>query len=358
MPPFIQFLIRRFLIIPLSLFIITLILYAGVMLAPPEARADIYRPDSGSVQHLTPEQNARITESIIKEYHLRDPYIIQYGYWLKNFFGGLWGYSPTLESYVLPALLRRTPATAELTIFSMLLIIPLGMIAGVNAGWKQKSAYDFGFRSMAFLVTSIPPFILSLAFLSVFYINLGWFAPERIGMNFGFEIENESFYSPTGMLTIDALINGRFDIFLDALRHLAMPALTLSLYHWATLARITRSTIIEHSRKEYVISARARGIPEHDVMWKHAFRNVLVPALTSIGLSAATLVMGVYVVEIIYNIKGVSEIITIAMSDTPDAAAALGFSVYSVIVVLLIMFVLDIFQAIFDPRLREDLIES
>jgi len=357
MPPFLQFLIRRFLIIPLTLLVVTMLLYGGLMLTPAEARAQIYMPNTNA--RLTEKQIAKLIENIIERYHLDEPYLVQYTYWVGTFFDSTWGYSPSLNEDVLPALLKRTPATAELTLFSLLiLIIPFGLYAGTLAGW-HRGWFDRVFRGSAFVVTSIPPFILSLILLVIFYINLGWFAPERVGVKFSYEITKDTFASPTGMLLIDSLVNGRLDIFVDVLRHIAMPALTLSLYHWATLARITRSSIIEQKRKEYIVSAQARGIPARKVLWRHVFRNILVPSLTSMGLSAASLITGVYVVEIIYNLNGVSEIIAIAMSSgIPDGPAILGFAVYSVIVVLILMFTLDVIQSIVDPRIREDILKS
>ncbi len=356
MPPFLQFLIRRVLALPVTLFVITLVLYGGVMLTPPEARAELYMPNSQRV--LTDEQEQRLIEMIIKNHRLRDPFIVQYGLWARSMIQGAWGYSPTLKSDVLPALLRRTPATVELTLSSLLLFVPLGLLSGVLAGWRQDKGFDLTFRGMAFIGASVPPFILSLILLAIFYVNLGWFAPERIGGQFGYQISQDTFLKPTGMLTVDALINGRYDIFQDALRHLALPAFTLSLYHWATLGRLIRSTIIEHRRKEYIISARARGISERRVLWRHAFRNVLAPAFTSLGLSAASLLTGIFVVELIYNVNGVSEVIAKAMSGIPDAPAALGFAIYSVMMVLTLMFLLDVIQAVVDPRVRDEVLRS
>jgi peptide/nickel transport system permease protein len=357
MPPFLQFLIRRFLVIPLTLFVITLFLYGGVMLTSPEARAQIYMPNTNA--RLTEKQIAKLIENIIERYHLDESYPVQYSFWVGTYFDGTWGYSPSLNEDVLPALLARTPATAELTLFSLLiLIIPFGLYAGTIAGWR-RGYLDSIFQSWAFFVTSIPPFILALVFLVIFYINLGWFAPQRLGVQYSYQITKDTFVSPTGMLLIDSLVNSRYDIFADALRHLAMPALTLSLYHWATLARITRSAVMEQKRKEYITSAQARGIPSRRVLWRHVFRNILVPSLTSVGLSAASLISGVYVVEIIYDLNGVSEIITTAMSSgIPDAPAVLGFAVYSVLVVLILMFILDVIQAVVDPRIREDILKS
>ena len=197
-----------------------------------------------------------------------------------------------------------------------------------------------------------------MTFLSFFYVNLHWFAPGRIAQEFSFQISDPAFRSITGLYTFDTLLNGRFDIFVDALRHLAMPVFTLSIYHWATLGRITRSIIITERHKEYLVAAQARGLTDQRVIWRHAFFNTLAPSFTSVALSAASLVTGVFVVEIIYRIYGVSDVIVRAMQGSPDAPAALGFSLYSIVMVLFVMFVLDILQAIFDPRIREDLFNS
>lgn len=357
MPPLLQFVIRRFMVVPISLFVITLVLYGGVMLTPPEARADLYMPPNMN-QNLSEEQIANVREQIIKRYHLRDPFPVQYYYWAKTLFDGTWGYSPSLNAEVLPSLLHRTPVTLELAIYSMLFLVPIGMLSGVVAGWNRNGRLDKFFRGTAFLATSTPTFILALVLLSVFYINLGWFAPERISLNYSLELSKGGFNAYTGMLTIDSILNGRFDIFRDAWKHLAMPVFTLSLYHWATLGRVARATVLNERRKEYVISARARGVSERHVLWRHVYRNVIAPSLTSIALSAASIVTGVFVAEIIFNFNGVSFVIVNAMSGIPDAPAALGFAIYSVFMVLFLMFLLDVLQAFFDPRVREGVLHS
>ena len=356
MPPFLQFVIRRFMIVPVSLLVITMVMYGGVMLTPPEARASLYYPPRMN-PNMTEEQLRRFQEVIIERYHLREPYLVQYGYWLKSLLDGSWGYSPSIREEVLPALLRRTPVTLELALISLLLLVPLGFVSGVIAGWRRSGTFDKIFRSVAFLGSTTPSFILALVLLSVFYVNLRWFAPGRITLAYSFDISDETFRAFTGLLTVDSLLNGRFDIFKDALKHLVMPVFTLGLYHWATLARITRASIINERGKEYILSARARGLKDRRVVWKHAFWNIISPSLTSIALSATSIVTGVYVVEIIYGFHGVSSVILEAMSSTPDAPAALGFSIYSVIVILLLMFVLDVLQAALDPRVREGILK-
>lgn len=356
MPPFVHFIIRRIIAIPISLIVITMLLYAGVMLTPPEVRVTLYYHPSSP--HLTEEQIAHGNEVYIKLFHLRDPFLIQYSYWVKSLLQGTWGYAPTMGEDVLPALLRRTPATAELALYSVLFFVPLGFVSGVYVGWNQRKAVDNSFRLAAFISTSFPPFILSIILIAVFYVGLGWFAPSRLNMVLSLDLKSQGFIQYTGMYTLDGLLNHRLDVTWDALRHLVMPVITLSLYHWATLGRITRSTIIAERTKEYIVAAKSRGTSENRIIWKHAFPNTLAPSITSLALSAASLITGVFVVEIIFSCYGISDLIVKSMQGIPDPAAALGFSVYSVMIVLTLMFVMDILLAMLDPRVRDEVIPS
>jgi peptide/nickel transport system permease protein len=159
-------------------------------------------------------------------------------------------------------------------------------------------------------------------------------------------------------MTIDSLLNRRLDIFVDSIRHLVLPVVTLSLVHWATLGRIVRSTIINERRKEYLTAARAHGIPERRLKWRHALRNVLAPALSNSALAAASLLTGVFMIEIIFDLKGVADLIVHGTTLGLDMPIAMGFSVYSVSIVLVVMFVLDVLRAILDPRSRESMIHD
>ena len=143
---------------------------------------------------------------------------------------------------------------------------------------------------------------------------------------------------------------------LDALRHLVLPVMVLGISHWATLARLTRAEVIEELDKDYITAAYARGVDTKGVVWQHAFRNALAPALNSSGLSAAALVTSVFVVERIFNLKGVSLLLIYQGTIVPDASAILGFAVYAVILVLAIMFVLDLLQALLLPETGSEML--
>jgi peptide/nickel transport system permease protein len=200
-----------------------------------------------------------------------------------------------------------------------------------------------------------------LFLLSIFYVGLGWFAPGRTGF-YELSMSTSTFKHLTGFLTLDGLLNGRPEITLDAFRRLVLPVFTLSLAHWATLGRVTRVSIMNETGKEYLLAARARGLLQRSVVWRHAFRNVLAPALTTSYLSVTTLVTGVLVIEIIFDYKGVSELITKGISGSifigqiavPDTSLAMGFAVYSALLVVPIMVLLDIVKAAVDPRIREE----
>lgn len=352
-----KFLVRRILAIPVTFIIITMVLYGIIMLAPVETRIELYMPNSRMID-MDPEIEARFKQQVIERYHLDEPYLNQYIYWLTNFLKGNWGYSPILHNYVLPEIMQRTPATLELLFYCILLYIPLGLLNGVNAAFRKEKGADYLFRFFAFAGSAIPDFILSIILLAIFYINLGWFGPERLSIQNNLIAKSASFISYTGFLTVDGFLNHRADISLDAFRHLAMPVFTLFIAQWATLGRITRNTTIEEMNKDYINAARARGLSEKQIVWHHAFQNALGPALNSSALSAAMLITNVFVVELIFNINGVSEMISMLGPMVPDAAAVLGFGVYCVILVLLLMLILDILQAVLLPRTRKGTIEN
>jgi peptide/nickel transport system permease protein len=349
--PALKFAIRRLLAIPVTLFVITAVLYGVTMLAPAETRAQLYLPKGNS--NNPGLQPTAMLQQIAEEHGLNDPYPVQYARWAARVLRGDWGWSPALRDDVLHGLLVRTPATAELTLFSLLLFVPLGIVSGVAAGYRENRRSDFAFRAAAFVATSIPPFILALVLLSIFYAGLRWFPPGRMSISDGFIVNDPSFKSYTGLLTIDAVLNSRPEIAVSALQHLLLPALTLSLAHWATLARVARVTIIEELDKDYVTAAHGRGLSRRSVIWVHALRNTLVPVLGSASLSIAALITGVFVVEAVFGFAGVSEMFVASTRYIPDTPMAMGCAVYSVLLVLPIMLVFDVIQAIIDPRIRE-----
>lgn len=342
----------RLLAIPVTIFIVTAALYGIVMLAPAEERAMLYFPPRVPTT-LTAEEMQKRIDALIAEHGLDDPYPVQYTRWAARLLRGDWGYSPTCNEDVWTLMKRRLPVTAELTFYSVLLMVPVALISGVMAGWRSYGRFDKGYRLTAFTATSIPPFILGLFLLSVFYVGLGWFPPGRTSI-YSLSLSTSDFKTITGFLTFDGLLNGRPEVTLDALRHLVLPVFTLSLLYWATISRVTRVAMIEEKNMEYLIAARAKGLRERQLEWRHAFRNAAPPAFTAMILSAAGLVTGVYVIETVFNFEGLSELITRGFFFAPDAPLVMGFAVISVLLVLPIILIFDLLRMLIDPRLRED----
>lgn len=359
MVSFLVFFLKRLALIPLTLFIVTTVLFSFIYTIPPEERAALYFPPR-MPSVLEGERYENYVNSIIRDKGLNKSFPEQYLTWISDIVRGDWGWSPTFNAPVLELLVLRTGATLELTFYSLLALIPPGLIIGVLSGWRPNSPLDNSFRITAFLGTSIPPFILGLFLLSIFYVGLGWFPIGRTGF-YELSMSFSTFERFTGVLTLDGLLNGRIDVTIDAFRRLVLPVFTLSLAHWATLGRVTRVSIMNEVGKEYLLAAKARGLLRRSIVWRHAFRNVLAPALTSTYLSITTLITGVFVIEIIFDYKGISELVTKGLTGStyigginiPDTPLAMGFAVYSSMLVVPIMLMLDVVKAAVDPRIRE-----
>ena len=336
----------------ITLIFITAVLYASLMITPPETRASLYMPKKTSPR-MTDEMYQKLLQQMVEKYKLNAPFPVQYFSWAGHLLRGNWGYSPNLQEDVFTGLMRRAPATLELTFYAILVYFPLGLLSGVLSGSKKKSVFDRLFRATAFVATSLTPMILAIMMMVVFYITLRWFAPGRLGTAFEPMIGAEQFKAYTGFFTIDGLLNGNPQLSLDALRHLAMPALTLAFAQWAILGRITRATIIEENQKEYIIAGRALGLRERTLAWRYALGNSAAPVLTHTMLTAASLMTNIFVVEIIFNYPGLSTVGVKSLAFIPDAPSAMGFAIYSTILVLVITTMLDLLKAVVDPRLRE-----
>lgn len=349
--PLVKLIGKRLLSAVVTFVIITGALYAVTLAVPVEERALPYLPN---IRSDDPEVINAFMERTIERYGLDDPFPVQYVRWLGNLLQGDWGYSPILNTDVLSAIAIRSPATIELTLYSLLLYIPLGLLAGAISAWRQGRLLDRVTQLTSFVFASIPPFVLGLALIAICYVQLGLFDLSRIGQVEKAVIRGEGFWPLTGMITIDGLLNFRPDISWQAIRHLVLPVVTLGALHLATLTLVTRASVAEELQKEYVLMAKGLGLRESRILFGYALRGALLPALTHTALSAAQVVTGVYVVEAIFNWHGVSELLTKSLGGSPDVHLALGFSVYSVIVVLTIMLILDILQSLVDPRVRTE----
>ncbi len=340
------YIVRRLLLLPLILLGVTLLIFALLQLLSPYQRLSLYVQE-GSLQRYTPEQ----LERLIELHGLRDPIWVQYARWLGNVVRGDLGWSETDSRPVAEALLSRLPATAELALLAILPLVLVGISLGILAAVHHNRALDHLTRVFSILGYAFPTFVFGLLGLMIFYGKLGWFPPGRLSEWANQVVHSPEFVRYTGLNTLDALLNGRLDVFLDALRHLALPVLTLSYVSWALIVRITRSSMLEALRQEYVTVARAKGQREVRVVLKHAARNALIPVVTISGLVFAGWLSGVVITETIFNYRGLGQFVADA-AIALDIPSVLGFALFAATVLVVMNLLVDVLYALIDPRVR------
>jgi len=235
---------------------------------------------------------------IREKFHLDEPIINQYWYWLDGVVHGDWGYSRTARLPVTDAIIEFFPATFELTLISMVIAVIIGIALGTISAVKRDTAVDHGTRVLALSGVSLPIFWLALILQFVFYFLLKILpATARYGDTYILT----GVPKITGFLLVDSLMVGNIDLFTDALVHITLPAVTLSFGTIAIITRIMRSSMLEVLNQDYVKTARAKGLSERIVIKKHARRNALIPTTTIVGLSFGGLLGGAVLTESIFS---------------------------------------------------------
>ena len=244
------------------------------------------------------------------------------------------------------------PATIELAVFATPLIILGGIYLGKKAAAHKDKSIDHITRVGAIVGWSLPTFWLGLILLMIFYgFFSGLLPPERLSTEMGILVHSEQFTRYTNINTLDAILNWNGQVFLDALRHLVLPVVTLTVVNVAFIMRLMRSSMLEALGKGYIVSARAKGLSENIVVNKHAGRNALIPVLTVSGYIFAAIVNGVVITETIFNYKGLGWFAWQSAVNL-DAPAVLAFALFNGILFVLTNLVVDILYAKIDPRIR------
>ena len=198
---------------------------------------------------------------------------------------------------------------------------------------------------------SFPTFVFGILMLLIFYGILDWFPAGRLSIAASRIVHSETFTSYTGMHTIDAILNGNLTVLADALRHLVMPVITLAYISWAMILRLMRSSMLETLRQDYIVTARAKGLRERNVINTHAQRNALLPVTTVAGLMVANLLNGVVVTETVFNFRGLGQFAASSAVQL-DMPGILGFSLFNGVLLVVTNLIVDILYASFDPRVR------
>ena len=340
----IPFIIRRLLALPAVLFAVSIVIVGLLQFLSPTQRATAF---------IRSEQQARNIELIVDQYNLDAAFPVQYWTWLTQALQGNLGYSRTSSEPVMTAIQRRLPASMELALFAIIPVIGIGIWLGTLAALNRDKWIDQFSRVMAILGWSLPTFVFGIWILVIFYGGLGWFGVGRISSNFLTEIGRGDIVTPTGFMTIDAIINGRFDLFVDALKHLVLPVTTLAVVITALIMRVMRGSLLDALGQDYVRTARAKGLAEKTVSLKHARRNALIPVITLSGLTVAGLFNGTIVVETIFNYRGLGLWFATAATQI-DIPAVIGFGLITAVIIVLANLVVDVLYAVVDPRIRYD----
>ncbi len=292
-----------------------------------------------------------VVEALRREMGLDRSLPVQYLLWLSRVVRGDLGVSYVSKFPVWTLILRRLPATLELTLYSFIPIMVIGVWLGTVAAVHRDKLIDHGSRVFSISFRSLPSFVWGLLILMILYGRLNWFPPGRLSLDGDLFVRSGAFHFYTRLMTVDALLNGKFWIFWDALRHLMGPVLTLTMISIALLVRVTRSSMLEVLRQDYVRTARAKGLDEDVVINVHARKNALIPVITLSSLTFVGLLGGVVITETIFNFPGIGRWGAFAAQQL-DIPGVTGFAMFVAALTVLGNLAADILYAYFDPRVR------
>ena len=336
------FIVRRILFLPVIFIGVTLFIVLLMQLLSPYERA---------VTFVTSEVQLRNIDAIIEQYGLDQPWYVQYWNWLSQALQGNLGFSRVTNQPVLTTIAQRLPNTIELAVLTLIPTIAFGIWLGTAAALNRDRFIDQVSRVTSIFFWSLPTFVLAIWLLVIFYGGFNLFGIGQLSSNFARAIIRPEFERYTGFLTLDSLLNGRFDIFWNAILHLVLPVSTLVLVISAQIVRVMRSSLLDTLTQDYVRTARAKGLSERVVNHKHARRNALIPVLTLSGFTLVGFLNGSVIVEVIFALPGVGKWLADAAVQL-DYAAVLGGAVFVGVIVVVGNLVVDVLYAVVDPRIR------
>lgn len=285
------------------------------------------------VSDLNPNMNEEAVKRIRAHYGLDQPIQVQYLKWLRNMLMLDFGRSFAPDNRpVIDKIMERIPITLLINILSMILIMVVAIPIGVMSAVKQNSLFDKGTTIFVFLGFAIPTFWLALLLMMLFGVKLGWLPIS------GFRSLNYAHLSTLGQV-------------IDVGKHLILPVFVSAFGGLAGMSRYTRSNMLEVIRQDYITTARAKGLNERTVIFKHALRNALLPVITLLGLSVPGLIGGSVIFETIFAIPGMGQLFyqAVMMRDYPTI---MGILVIGAVLTLLGNLIADLLYSVADPRIR------
>jgi peptide/nickel transport system permease protein len=281
---------------------------------------------------LNPEVSGSARANLQELYGLDEPFIIQYGHWLKRIVTLDFGRSFLDNRPVIDKIKERLPATLLLQVSALVLIFSISIPIGVLSAVKQNSFFDKVTTFLVFIGFAVPTFWLALMLMRVFSFELEWFPVSGMSPWYA------EFMPPLERLK-------------DILWHLVLPLVTLAFTGLASLSRYVRYSMLEVIRQDYIRTARAKGLSENKVIFKHALKNALLPVVTILGMTLPALIGGSFIFETIFAWPGMGRLgyMSIMQYDYP---VVMGVGIISVFLTLLGILISDILYAAIDPRIR------
>jgi peptide/nickel transport system permease protein len=306
-------------------------------------------PGDPAALYLGPRPKPEQVELVRTQLGFDKPLYIQFLYYLRDLSQGNLGESLRTHRPVMDGILEHLPATLEIMLTAIVMALLAGIPIGVISAKKENTVIDHFIRFFSIAGTSLPAFWLAMLFQIFFFRWLGIFPiGGRLDTIVGLLNPVEKI---TGFLIADALITGNWPAFKDAVWHLILPAMTLAAYPTGLIARMTRSTMLEVLREDYITTARSIGISENEILFVQGLRNALAPTLTTAGLCFAYLLFGAFFIELIFFWPGIGKYITTAIQ-LNDYPVIMGVSLLMALFYVVVNLIVDILIAIVDPRIR------
>ncbi|MDE0030846.1 MAG: ABC transporter permease [Deltaproteobacteria bacterium] len=284
-------------------------------------------------------------EEVTREWGLDQPIIVQYWQFVSQAVQGNFGESMRYGEPVTQLVVERLPATVELALASLLVAIIIALPIGVYSAIKHNSMWDHSGMTVALIGISLPNFWLGI--MLIFFLggqlNL---LPVAGRLTYGVNV-----VPVTNLMLVDALIAGDLAAFWDALKHILLPAITLGTSFAAIITRISRSSVLEVIRQDYITTARAKGLSERTVIWKHTLRNALITIITILGLQLGALLSGSVITETVFSWPGIGSLLIQAIT-TRDYKLAQGVIFFFAMVYFFVNLTVDLLYTWVDPRIR------
>ncbi len=315
---------------------ISLIVFLMISLTPGDP-VEIMLGD----QIVTPE----VEQALREDMGLNLPMHERYLKFVSNACQGNFGRSFFHRRPVMEVIMERLPATIELTLCSMAMAVLISIPLGVLAAVKKGTIYDKTSVVTAMTGVSMPGFWFGIILIILFAIQLQWL-PVSGRSTFALRVP-----SVTGMLLIDTLLAGRMDSFIDAVRHLILPTITLGMAMGATLMQVTRASMMEVLKQDYILFAEAKGIKQRRVTFLHALKNALIPTVTVAAIQTGQLLGGNMIIETIFGWPGVGSLVVRAIFSRDYPLVQAAVLIY-VIIYVLMNFIADLLYTVLNPKVR------